>query len=174
MTVTTDLELVPMRIAKVAGFAPPLADTERHFVVLEEVSGDRQLAVEIGQAEAFSLAARLQGLAFGRPRIYELTAALVQSLGGQLSEVHIDRLEDGAIAATAVLQGPIGTRPVDARASDALNLAAQAGAPVMVSPAVLADYDQRLEDEDVAPGANLLRLALTVPPMKITRAGAGA
>ena len=48
------------------------------------------------------------------------------------------------------------------------------GAPVVVSPAVLADYDQRLEDEDVAAGANLLRLALTVPPMKITRAGGGA
>jgi bifunctional DNase/RNase len=170
MAAITDLELVPMRIAKVAGFASPLADTEQHFVVLEEVSGDRQLAVEIGVTEAFSLAARLQGLAFRRPMTYEFTAALVQSLGGQLSEVRIDRLEDGAIAATAVVRGPLGTQPVDARASDALNLAARAGAPVFVSPAVLADYAQRLEDEDVAAGANLLRLALTVPPMKITRA----
>jgi bifunctional DNase/RNase len=170
MAAITDLELVPMRIAKVAGFAPPLADTERHFVVLEEVPGDRHLAVEIGTTEAFSLAARLQGLAFGRPMTYEFTAALVQSLGGQLSEVRIDRLEDDVIAATAVVQGPLGTRSVDARASDALNLAALADAPVYVSPAVLADYDQRLADEDVPAGVNLLRLALTVPPMKITRA----
>ena len=92
MAATTDLELVPMRIAKVAGFAPPLAGTERHFAVLDEVSGDRQLAVEIGVTEAFSLAARLQGLAFGRPMTYEFTAALVQSLGGQLSKVRIDWL----------------------------------------------------------------------------------
>lgn len=170
MTVITDLELVPMRIAKVAGFAPPLAGTERHFVVLDEVSGDRRLAVEIGAAEAFSLAARLQGLVFGRPMTYDFTAALVQSLGGQLTEVRVDRVDDGVIAATAVVRGPLGARPVDARVSDALNLAARAGAPVLVSPAVLADYDQRREDEDVAAGANLLRLALTVDPMKITRA----
>ena len=170
MTAITDLELVPMRIAKVAGFGPPLADANRHFVVLDEVSGHRNLAVEIGGTEAFSLAARLQGLTFGRPMTYEFAAALVQSLGGQLSEVRIDRLEDGAIAATAVVRGPDGARTVDARASDALNLAAQAGAPVLVSPAVLADYDRRLEDEDVAAGVNLLRLALTVPAMKITRA----
>jgi bifunctional DNase/RNase len=170
MAAITDLELVPMRIAKVAAFGPPLADAERHFVVLDEVSGDRHLAVEIGDKEGFSLAARLQGLAFGRPMTYEFTAALVQSLGGQLSEVRIDRLEDGAIAATAMVRGPLGAQPVDARASDALNLAAQAGAPVFVSPAVLADYEQRLEDEDVAAGTNLLRLALTVPAVKITRA----
>jgi bifunctional DNase/RNase len=170
MAAITDLELVPMRIAKVAGFGPPLAGTERHFAVLDEVSGDRHLAVEIGATEGFSLAARLQGLAFGRPMTYEFTAALVQSLGGQLSEVRIDRLEDDVIAATAVVQGPLGARSVDARASDALNLAALAGAPVYVSPAVLADYDQRLEDEDAAAGVNLLRLALTVPPMRITRA----
>jgi bifunctional DNase/RNase len=170
MAAITDLELVPMRIAKVAGFAPPLADGERHFVVLAERSGDRQLAVEIGKTEAFSLAAGLQGLAFGRPMTYEFTAALVQSLGGQLTEVRIDRREDGVIAATVVVQGPIGVRPVDARASDALNLAARADVPVLVSPAVLADYDQRLEDEDAAAGVNLLRLALTVPPMKVARA----
>ena len=164
---TTELDLVEMRIAKVVGFGPPLAEPSREFVVLEEVSGDRQLAVEIGSTEAFLLAARLQGLEFARPMTYDFAAALVGALGGRLHVVRLDRLEDGAYAATAELEGPAGPRTVDARASDALNLAAATGAAVLVSPVVIDDCRQR-QDAHGADG-ELLRLALTAPPMTIGR-----
>jgi hypothetical protein len=55
-----------------------------HCVVLEEVAGDRQLSFEIGQAEAFSLAARLGGIQWRRPMTYQFAAALVQALGGRV------------------------------------------------------------------------------------------
>jgi bifunctional DNase/RNase len=165
---TTELDLAEMRIAKVVSFGPPLAERSREFVVLEEVSGDRQLVVEIGATEAFFLAARLQGLEFGRPMTYDFAAALVGALGGRLRVVRLDRLEDGAYAATAELEGPAGTRAVDARASDALNLAAATGATVLVSPAVIDDFRQRRDDQ-AADGADLLRLAATVEPMTIGR-----
>jgi hypothetical protein len=43
-----------MRIAKVVGLGG--AENEPfHYVALDEVSGDQQLAIEIGHAEAFSL-----------------------------------------------------------------------------------------------------------------------
>lgn len=161
----TDLDLVEMRIAKVVSFGPPLAERSREFVVLDEVAGDRQLVVEIGATEAFFLAARLQGVEFGRPMTYDFAAALVGALGGRLRVVRLDRLEDGAHAATAELEGPAGMRTVDARASDALNLAAATGAAVLVSPAVIDDCRQRQEDQ--AAGGELLRLAPTVPPMTI-------
>jgi hypothetical protein len=58
MTTATAVDYLEMRIAKVVGLTA--ADNElRQSVVLEEVTGDRQVAIEIGQAEAFSLAARL-------------------------------------------------------------------------------------------------------------------
>jgi bifunctional DNase/RNase len=167
MPATTDVSFIEMRIAKVVGFGPPLAEPPFQCVVLDEVSGDRHVVIEIGHAEAFSLAASLQGLEFGRPMTYQFAAALVRGLGGVVGQVRVDRLVDGAYAATVEVEGPLGVQSVDARASDALNLAALTSAPVVVSAQVLDDSDKR-QGEDSAE-ARLLRLAPTVSPMRITR-----
>lgn len=167
MPATTDVSFIEMRIAKVAGFGPPLAESPLQCVVLDEVSGDRHVVFEIGDAEAFWLAATLQGLEFGRPMTYQLAVALLRGLGGRVRQARVDRLADGAYAATVEVEGPVGERSVDARASDALNLAALTGAPVFVSAQVMEDSDRRQERDSAE--ARLLRLALTVRPMTITR-----
>lgn len=82
MITTAAVGFMEMRIAKVVGFGPPLAEEGFRCVVLDEVSGDRHLVIEIGDAEAFSLAASLQGIQFGRPMTYQFAAALVRGLGG--------------------------------------------------------------------------------------------
>jgi len=64
---------------------------------------------------------------------YEFTAALVRSLGGRVREVRMDRIVDGAYATTVEVEGPQGSALVDARCSDALNLAVVVDAPVMTS-----------------------------------------
>jgi bifunctional DNase/RNase len=167
MPVTTDVSFVEMRIAKVVGFGPPLAEPPLLCVVLDEVSGDRHVVFEIGAAEAFWLAARIQGVEFGRPMTYQFAAALLRSLGGQVRQVQVDRLADGVYAATVEVEGPLGELSVDARASDALNLAALTSAPVFVSALVMDDSDRRQEQDSAE--ARLLRLALTMRPMTITR-----
>ncbi len=164
---TTDAGFVEMRIAKVVGFGPPLAEGFFQCVVLDEVSGDRHLVISIGDTEAFSLAAHLQGLEFGRPMTYRFAAALIQRLGGHVRRARIDRLVDGAYAATVEVDGPLGTQPVDARSSDALNLAAITGAPVFVSLEAIEDCRRRQADD--SPEARLLRLAPTTPQMTISR-----
>ena len=63
MTTATEVGHVEMRIAKVVGLATA-EDEPFYYVMLEEVAGDRQLAIAIGQPEAFSLAARLDGIAW--------------------------------------------------------------------------------------------------------------
>jgi bifunctional DNase/RNase len=70
---------------------------------------------------------------------YQFMAALVESLGGEVRQVRIDRMVAGAYAATLEVDGPLGARLVDARPSDALNLAVLVGAAVFVVPEVLAD-----------------------------------
>lgn len=167
MLTTTDAGFVEMRIAKVVGFGPPLAEGLFQCVVLDEVSGDRHLVIGIGEAEAFSLAARLQGLEFGRPMTYHFTVALIRGLGGRVRQVRIDRLVEGAYAATVEVEGPLGTQPVDARSSDALNLAAITGAPVFASLEVVDDGQRRQQDDSAE--ARLLRLAPTTPQMTISR-----
>ncbi|HEY1639172.1 MAG TPA: bifunctional nuclease family protein [Streptosporangiaceae bacterium] len=167
MRTATDAGFIEMRIARVVGFGPPLAPEEFRCVVLDEVSGDRHLVIEIGAGEAFYLAAGLQGVPFGRPMTYQFAGALVHDLGGRVRQVRIDRLVDGAVAATVEIDGPLGVRRIDARASDALNLGVVTAAPVFVSPEVAADGERRRAGGSA--GAGLLRLALTAPPVTVMR-----
>jgi bifunctional DNase/RNase len=167
MPVTTDVGFIEMRITKVIGFGPPLAEEPFHCVVLDEISGDRHLVISIGEREAFSLAARLQGVEFARPMTYDFAAALVRGLGGHVRQVRVDRLVEGIYAAAVEVEGPLGAQFLDARPSDALNLAAITDAQVFVSPELVDDFE-RLQDDGSAE-ARLLRLALIIPQMRIAR-----
>jgi uncharacterized protein len=167
MPTATDVGFVEMRIAKVIAFGPPLAEERFQCVVLDEVSGDRHLVIQIGETEAFWLGATLQDMPFSRPMTYQFVVALVRGLRGQVRQVRIDRLVEGAYAATVEVVGPLGVQLVDARPSDALNLGAITAVPIFVSPQVLDDGERQQEDDSA--DARLLRHALTAPPMRITR-----
>jgi hypothetical protein len=64
-------------------------------------------------------------------------AAVLAAAGARLREVRVSRLAEDTFYAVAVVDGPAGPREVDARPSDALNLALAAGAPVRVASDVL-------------------------------------
>ena len=158
MTPATAVGYIEMRIAKVVGLA---ADDELFdYVVLEEVAGDRHLAIEIGQPEAFSLAARLGGISWPRPMTYQFVAGLVQALGGRVRQVRIDRVVEETYLATVEVEGPPGMQSVDARPSDALNLAALVQAPIFAAPAVLQEAEARRAGDSptAAPAAGAGRL----------------
>ena len=167
MTSSTAVGYIEMRIAKVVGLA---ADDELFdYVVLDEVVGDRHLAIEIGQPEAFSLAARLGGITWPRPMTYQFVAALVHALGGRVRQVRIDQAVEEAYVATVEVDGPPGVQAVDARPSDALNLAVLVQAPIFVAPEVLQEAEAGRTGD--SPGAARLRRALVAPPMTIEQVG---
>jgi len=155
MIAATDTSLVPMRVSKAVGLKD--GDVLSEYIVLDELDGDRHLVIGVGHAEAFALDASLQGLQWGRPMTYQFTAALVRSLGGRVREVRLDRIVEGACAGL-----------VDARSSDALNLAVLTDAPVFVAPEMLADCIGRQEGDSGE--AALLRRAIAGHPMAVRRA----
>jgi uncharacterized protein len=106
-------------------------------VLLEERGGDRRLAIWIGREQAVGLAWRLEGLDYFRPQTYAMTASAIRALGGQVREVRIDRLIDTTFYATLVLDGPSGAAKVDARPSNALNLALATEAPIRANRAMV-------------------------------------
>ena len=165
MIATTDVGFVPMRISKVVALRD--GDRVSEFVVLDEPGGDRHLLIKIGQAEAVALAANLDELEWGRPMTYQFMTQLVRSLGGRVREVRLDGLVAGAYAATVEVEGPLGVELVDARSSDALNLAALTAAPIWAALEVLEDCDQRREGDSSE--AVLMRRALGACPMTLTR-----
>lgn len=166
MIAAADTGLVPMRVSKAVGLED--GDVVSEYIVLDELGGDRHLVISVGPVEAFALDASLQGLQWGRPMTYQFTAALVRSLGGRVREVRLDRVVEGAYAATVEVDGPQGVGLVDARSSDALNLAVLTQAPVFVAAEMLADCVARQEGDSAE--AALLRRAITAHPMAVRRA----
>jgi bifunctional DNase/RNase len=169
MTTATAVGHVEMRIAKVVGLSGAEDEPVHQYVVLEDMSGGRHLAIEIGHPEAFSLAARLGGMAWPRPMTYQFVAALVQALGGRVRQVRIDRVVEETYIATAEVDGPPGVQLVDARPSDALNLAALVQAPIFAAPEVLQEAEARRAGD--SPTAARLRRALAAPPMTVEALG---
>ncbi len=110
-----------------------------HIVVLQERNGTRRVPMWVGSAEAIALACSLDAAEMPRPMTYQLAASLLTAAGARLTEVRITRLVEGVFYALVVVEGPEGVVEVDARPSDALNLAALAGAPVRVDAAVLSN-----------------------------------
>ena len=166
MAAVTDVGFVRMRVSKVVGLKD--GDDVAEFVVLDELGGDRHLLIQIGHAEAFALAATLDEMEWGRPMTYQFVAELVRSLGGRVREVRLDRIVEGAYAATVEVEGPPGMALVDARSSDALNLAVLTQVPVFVAPEMLADSIGRQEAESAE--AALLQRAIAACPMAVRRA----
>jgi bifunctional DNase/RNase len=90
---------------------------------------------------------RLHDVATPRPDTYRFAADLLDAAGVQLREVRVMRLADMIFYAQAVLEDGSG---VDARPSDAINLALVAGAPVLVEEEVLAaaaDSEREIGEE---------------------------
>jgi len=100
---------------------------------------------------------------------YQFVAALVQALGGRVRRVRIDRVVEEVYFATVKVEGPAGVQSVDARPSDALNLAALVQAPMFVAPGVLQEAEARRAGD--SPTAARLRRALAACPMTVGTVG---
>jgi RNA polymerase sigma factor (sigma-70 family) len=106
------------------------APQPKHLMLLEEHGGTRRLPIWIGPAEATAMALQLESTEYPRPMTYNLTASLLQAAGSPLREVRITRLTPPLYYATVIVDGPHGLQEVDARPSDAVNLALVASVPI--------------------------------------------
>jgi uncharacterized protein len=148
-------QAVPVRVADVRR-RPAEGDTPAQFIViLEEVGGERRLPIWMGQTEATAIALQLEKRQWTRPSTYAFTAGLLNAIGGRLREVTIAKLDDGKVFyAVAVVEGGRKMGTVDARPSDAINLALSTGAPIRVEPAVFA-ANAAIAKNDSADGHSL-------------------
>ena len=116
-----------------------------HVMVLQERAGSRRLPMWIGPAEATALAVTLEALETPRPLTYQMAASLLGASGSRVAEVRITRLTAPVFYAVIAVDGPAGPREIDARPSDAVNLALVTGAPIRVDSALLDDMEAQAE-----------------------------
>jgi RNA polymerase sigma factor (sigma-70 family) len=118
-----------------------------HVVVLEERGGTRRLPIFTGSFEAGALACSLESVEMPRPMTYQLASGLIDALGGRIAQVRVTRLTDSTYYAAVDIVGPGGMLSVDARPSDALNVALVADAPILVDEAL---FEAEAADVDLA------------------------
>jgi bifunctional DNase/RNase len=97
---------------------------------------------------------------------YAFAAQVLTTAGGHLREVRIDRLDRDVFYATAVVAGPEGDREVDARPSDALNLALLLEAPIRVTEEILVStgecpLDEWSQRDELTDGAAIITARVT-------------
>lgn len=150
-------DAVEVRVADVLRYRVE-GDEPRHVVVLQEVGGERRMRVWVGPFEATWLAVHLENVQLPRPGTYAFAAGLLEAAAGTLDEVRINRLTDEVFYAEARVTAAGRSHVVDARPSDALNLALLMGRPVRVERAVL-DLASATADATGEPPEGAARIA---------------
>ncbi len=121
---------------------PAEGDRPPEFVImLEEVDGDRRLPIWVGQSEATWLAMALEEVELPRPGPYAMVTGLLSGLDCRVREVRIERLVESTYYAVIVAEREGSVATIDARPSDALNLAVLTGSPVLVAADVVVDSE---------------------------------
>lgn len=114
-----------------------LVDERMRVLLLRERAGERVLPIWIGSPEGDAIVMRLAGEETPRPMTADLTARLIEALGGRIERVLVSSLREKTFFAVVSVSGPGGKTELDARPSDAVNLATRVGAPIYVDEAVL-------------------------------------
>jgi RNA polymerase sigma factor (sigma-70 family) len=128
-------------VAKMAGENgdEPLVVSPMRIVLLKERDGERVLPIFVGAPEGDALALQLGGEAMPRPLTADLMARLLDAVGARVPRVVVSTLREHTFYATVEVAAGERTEEVDARPSDALNLATRIAAPIFVAEEVMAD-----------------------------------
>ena len=118
---------------------------DQQVVMLREVDGDRSFPIVIGIFEATSIDRRVRKVNSPRPLTHDLLVDLVGSLGGELEDVYISELREHTYFAKLRIRKDQELIEIDCRPSDALAVAATAGAPIYVAEQVITQACQEAE-----------------------------
>jgi RNA polymerase sigma factor (sigma-70 family) len=141
-------------IVRVAEDDPLKVVSDQRIVLLKETDGERRLPIWIGAPEGNSLALRLTGETTPRPVTSDVMAELLRVTGARVDRVAVTSLREKTFYAVIAIAVDGHVEEVDARPSDALNVAVRVAAPVFVDDSVLeesaisaGDLADRLDEE---------------------------
>ena len=107
-------------------------------VVLTDAEHSVLLPIWLGESEAATISLRTAEQTAPRPLTHDLLDQVIAALGGRVTEVRLDSLDERTFTAQVSLRTKKGkTVVLDARASDAIALALGHGVPIWVSDGVV-------------------------------------
>jgi len=109
------------------------------IVVLEDVSGQRKLAIAVEPTESRRLGQEVRHPG-GRHPIYELVDAVLQACQTTPTRVTLEYVPGAGLAGRLFVFGPAGEVPIPCYVSDAVALAMRNTIPVYVSANAFSDF----------------------------------
>lgn len=125
--------------------------SQQRIVILREAQAERYLPIWIGIYEAESITIALQEVEVARPLTHDLLKNVFNALNAQIVRVEVSALRDDTFFGNIIAEVNGRTLNVDARPSDALNLAVRAHVPILVARAVM-DSAGIIPEEDLQEG----------------------
>ena len=119
-----------------------------YALILAEIDGARRIPIVIGQAEAQSIALKIENITPPRPLSHDLIVSFMRAYGVSLEEIFIHKFEDGIFYSELIFNDGERKVSLDARTSDAIAIAIRTKAPIYTSEEILADTGFILPDDE--------------------------
>jgi len=123
----------------------------QRVVMLKEKERERYIPLWIGRSEADAIAVKMQGISVPRPSTHDFVCAIINTLGGAVKKVIIDKLKDSCFYAKLVIGTNKEETEIDCRPSDALAVAVRLGIPIFADEKVLKEAGIYLDPETGKP-----------------------
>ena len=111
--------------------------SQQRIVILRELDADRYLPIWIGVYEAEAITISLQEVEVARPLTHDLLKNLFTTFNARVLRVEVASLHDDTFFGNIVAEVDGRTVNIDARPSDALNLAVRTHVPILVARSVM-------------------------------------
>lgn len=132
--------------------------SQQRIVILRERDAERYLPIWIGVYEAEAITIALQEVEVARPLTHDLMKNVFSSLNAQILRVEVTALRDETFFGNIVTEVDGQTINIDARPSDALNLAVRANVPILVARQVM-DAAGIIPEDDMQEDAEQVKSA---------------
>lgn len=119
----------------------------QRLVILKDLDQERFLPIWIGPCEAEAITLKLQDVDVKRPLTHDLLNKFITELGGVVSHVLVNDLQDDTYYARIVMGVDGETMEIDSRPSDAMALAVRAEVPIFVDDEVMDKASITPEDD---------------------------
>ncbi|MBN2490487.1 MAG: bifunctional nuclease family protein [Planctomycetes bacterium] len=111
--------------------------SDQQFIFLKEEGGKRRFPIVIGIFEATVIDRKVRNFKPPRPMTHDLLVNVIESLGGEVQHVVVNKLEDNTFYAKLVVRQDGRVVEIDSRPSDAIAVASHTKVPIYVEEQVL-------------------------------------
>ncbi len=111
--------------------------SQQRIVILREINAERYLPIWIGVYEAEAITIALQEVEVARPLTHDLLKNIFHVFNARIIRVEVAALKDDTFYGNIIAEVNGQSVSIDARPSDALNLAVRAHVPIYVAKSVM-------------------------------------